>query len=91
MRAKNYYVYRFCSEPEEFYVKSYHSSEIDRLFRDAARLVIFSDCSDEELDELCVNGRRLYYAGWRPNMEVIFNDYETDEVVFDEFFPEYEH
>ncbi len=91
MRARNYYVYRYMDEPEEFYVKSFHSREIDRLFREVARMIAFSDCTDEEIDEICVNGRRLRYAGWRPDMEIILKDCETDEVVFDQCFPEWEH
>lgn len=91
MRARNYYVYRWLDEPEEFYVKSFHSTEIDRLLHEAARMIVFSDTTYEEVDEICVNGRKLYYAGWRPDMEIIFKDCETNEIVFDEFFPEWEH
>lgn len=91
MRARNYYVYRYMDEPEEFYVKSFHSREIDRLLHEVARMIAFSDITEEEVDEICVNGRHLCYAGWRSDMEIILKDCETNEVVFDEYFPECDH
>lgn len=93
MRARNYYVYRFEDEPEEFYVKSFHSSEIDKMMVEVSKFYAFSDCeaSDMYVDEICMNGRHVYYAGWRPGMTYSFIDATTGEVVWENSFPQWDH
>ena len=93
MRARNYYVYRFEDEPEEFYVKSFHSSEIDKMMKKVSEFYAFSDCmdGDQTIDEICMNGRQVRYAGWEPDMVYTFIDVKTGEVVWQAAFPEWDH
>lgn len=93
MRARNYYVWRNEDEPEEFYVKSYHSKDIDKMMTEIAKFYAFSDCmdGDQTIDEICMNGRHVYYAGWRSDMTYRFIDATTGEVVWENSFPQWDH
>ena len=64
---------------------------LNEVCHDAARDYCFSDCSDEEVVAVFVNGRELEYAGWKPGMHYVFRDAETKETVWEGRFPEWDH
>jgi len=61
------------------------------MFIAAAKMCAFSDCYAIHILEMSMAGRDVHYIGWEPDMEFIFKDNETGEVVFDGFFPEFDH
>lgn len=72
------------------YINYYDTAE--ELFRAAAKLLAFSDCYAEDftVDKIMCEGKECFYAGWMPGMEYRFVT-EDGEVMFDEFFPEWDH
>ena len=60
------------------------------IFYEAAKCVVFADCSDEELVYAVADGKRFRYVGWQPDMRVTFVD-DDGNVVYDDEFPEWEH
>lgn len=74
------------------YINYYDTAE--ELFRAIAKFYAFSDCNSygEEFTivEVMCEGKRCSYVGWMPGMEYRFVN-EDGEVVFDEFFPEWDH
>lgn len=59
----------------------------------AASLIVFSDCTDEELiDVELPDGTRAVYVGWLPDMEVRFINVDNpNEILWDCHYPEWEH
>ena len=72
------------------YINYYDTAE--ELFRAVAKFIAFNDCYGEELtiDKIMCEGKKCFYAGWMPGMEYRFVT-EDGEVMFDEFFPEWDH
>ena len=63
----------------------------NRLLRDAAEMICFSDCSDEIVEAIVIQGYKVEYVGWRPGMLFEFRDQVTGEIIWSESFPQWEH
>lgn len=57
----------------------------------AAKHYAFSDCGGWDVEEIVIDGDPIEYAGWHPGMEFIFINKVTGEIVFDEYFPNWDH
>ncbi len=92
-RVTNYkLVYRidFGGDNEVDTYVQYFDSE-NALLRTASKLYAFDDCCPVEIFSIKSKGRELCYCGWHPGMEYSFYDKETKEVVWTEYFPEWDH
>ena len=63
----------------------------DTLLRHAAEMICFGDCSDEIVEAIVVQGWKVEYVGWQPNMLFEFRDQVTGEIIWSEYFPKWEH
>ena len=63
----------------------------DILLREAAQMICFADCSDEIVESIVVQGWKIEYVGWQPNMLFEFRNQETGEIIWSESFPQWEH
>lgn len=63
----------------------------DHLLRDAAEMICFSDCSDEIVEAIVIQGYKIDYVGWQPGMLFEFRDRENGEIIWSERFPQWEH
>ena len=82
--------------PDGFYTKVFEDSLVrddiaDKVFEYAAHAICFSDCCDDDIEAIYVNGRRVKYVGWQPGMLYEFYDAETGEVVWSRKFPHWDH
>ena len=68
----------------------YFDSE-NALLCTVSKLYAFDDCCPVEVLEIVSDGRELRYCGWRPGMEYSYYDKETKEVVWTEYFDEWDH
>ena len=71
------------------YADDYGSA--DQLLRDAAEMICFSDCSDEIVEAIVIQGYKVDYVGWQPGMLFEFRDRENGEIIWSERFPEWNH
>lgn len=71
------------------YADDPHSA--DRQLRDAAEMICFSDCSDEIVEAIVIQGYKINYVGWQPGMLFEFCDQESGEIVWSERFPQWDH
>jgi hypothetical protein len=69
----------------------YTSDADNKLYRDAAEMICFSDCSDEIVEAIVAQGWKIEYVGWQPDMLFEFRDQKTGEIVWSENFPQWEH
>ena len=83
--------YKIKYAQDGIYVKYYDS--LDQMFRDISRHYAFNDLYDDEVEilEITEHGRKLRYVGWRPGMKYIYVYDETNEIVWEESFPEWDH
>lgn len=59
---------------------------------EASRCYCFGDCDDTyEVVKVVMDGREVCYAGWMPGMRYEFYDIETHEIMFQDWFPNWEH
>lgn len=63
----------------------------DEVLYFAAKAICFSDCSDEEVNYICVGGREVRYCGWRPGMVYEFYDVKTRDIIWSRSFPHWDH
>lgn len=63
----------------------------DTLLRDAAEMICFSDNSDEIVEAIVVQGWKIEYLGWHPDMLFEFRDQVTGEIIWSERFPQWDH
>lgn len=61
------------------------------FFRAVAERVAFSDCCDDCLEEIVFDGERVEYVGWQPEMLIEFRSCETNEIVYSNAFPQWDH
>ena len=92
MRAKNFYVYRDNeTNPDEFLIRSFYSNEVDKMFDEICRTIAFADLTGYDVDEIVVNGRRVRYVGWQPDMHITLRYCDNDEIAWDAYYPELDH
>lgn len=65
--------------------------QADALLRMAAEMICFSDCSDEIVEAIVIQGWKIEYVGWQPNMLFEFIDQESGEIIWSDTFPGWEH
>lgn len=63
----------------------------NRQLRDAAKMICFSDCSDEIVEDIVIQGYKVDYVGWQSGMLFEFRDRESSEIIWSERFPQWEH
>ena len=81
--------YWFISEIEgDEYVHYFDSHE--ELMNAVVQAIAFSDCSDEDVLDISSGGNIIYYVGWQPGMHYVFKNLDG-EVVWDDYYPEYDH
>lgn len=61
------------------------------LLTTVAKHYAFSDCGGWEVDEIVIDGDPVEYAGWLPGMEYRFTNTRTGEIIYDVWFPEWDH
>lgn len=86
---KYYYTYNCPDIDNEFYTSEH--TTLDNLLTDVSKSICFSDCVKIDVLEIMADGRKLSFAGWRPDMEFAYKDIVTGEVVWVGRFPEWEH
>ena len=86
---KYYYTYNCPDIDEEIYISEH--ANLDALLTDVSRSICFSDCVKIHVLDIVADGRKLSFAGWRPDMEFAYMDKLTGEIVWAECFPEWEH
>ena len=86
---KYYYTYNCPDIDEEIYTSEH--ANLDDLLTDVSRSICFSDCVKIHVLDIVADGRKLSFAGWRPDMEFAYRDRLTGEIVWAERFPEWEH
>lgn len=71
-------------------VTTYGNSE--QMFRDVSKLICFSDCDDcTEILQIVYNGREVKYGGWKQGMHYTFYTKDTNELVWEAWYPEWDH
>ena len=86
---KYYYTYNCPDIDEEIYTSEH--ATLDALLTEVSRSICFSDCVKIHVLDIVADGRKLSFAGWRPDMEFAYRDRLTGEIVWAECFPEWEH
>lgn len=71
------------------YADDPHSA--DHQLRDAAEMICFSDCSDEIVEAIVIQGYKVDYVGWQPGMLYEFRDQMSGEIIWSERFPQWDH
>ena len=69
--------------PDGFYTKVFE----DSLVKDNIADKVF----EYDVEAIYVEGRRVKYMGWQPDMLYEFYDAETGEVVWSHKFPNWDH
>ena len=64
----------------------------EELFRSAAEFLASNDSYAEDftVDKMVCECKECFYAGWMPDMEYRFVT-KDGEIMFDKFFPEWDH
>ena len=65
--------------------------DADKLLRAASEMICFGDCSDEIVEAIVIQGWKVDYVGWQPNMLFEFRDQETGEIIWSHNFPNWDH
>ena len=86
---KYYYTYNCPDIDEEIYTSK--QANLDDLLTEVSRSICFSDCVKIHVLDIVADGRKLSFAGWRPDMEFAYKDIVTGEAVWVGRFPEWEH
>ena len=86
---KYYYTYNCPDIDNEIYTSEH--ANLDDLLADVSRSICFSDCVKIHVLDIVADGRKLSFAGWRPDMEFTYMDKLTREIVWTGRFPEWEH
>lgn len=63
----------------------------DTLLRDASQMICFSDCSDEIVEAIVIQGYKIEYVGWQPDMLFEFRDQKTGKIIWSAAFPQWGH
>lgn len=92
MEVRDYH-YTVLVDCGDHYERIYHSFETENeMFYAAAKLVAFDDLDTGiELESLWVNEMECEYKGWMPGMHICFVDAHTGELVWEDWFPEWDH
>lgn len=89
MKITPYFIKWKDMEMDETHLDYFETS--GEMFFAAVKMKAFGDCYPISILEMDMDGRKVHYIGWEPDMEFIFKDNETGEVVYDGFFPEFDH
>jgi hypothetical protein len=87
----NCYILR-SREDGEIIVKSYDKEKSEVMMRDVSKQICFSDCDDTyEVIKIVYHGREVEYNGWQPGMVMSYDFAGTDDLAWEESFPQYDH
>lgn len=85
---KNYIEYELYGEIE---IKKFpDNASMDGVFREAANMIRFFDCTDIEIERIVFNNEEYEYAGWQPDMLFEFKN-RNGSIVWSRYFPNWEH
>lgn len=85
--SNTYFAYH--DEDNNLHTVSKRNWDVNEFFREVSRKIAFGDLDCTEVDVICLNGRKVEYVGWQPNM--LFT-YKINGMVFWEAsFPEWDH
>lgn len=76
-------------EADQSYIRCFNS--LGAMMNWVCRQIAFDDIMPYEFTKISAKGRFLRYTGWQPEMRMTFIDTETREVIWDEYYPEYDH
>lgn len=80
------------------YVKTFEGVFENRTYEDvlnevlytAAKMICFSDCGEDEVREIYIDGAKVEYLGWQPGMLFEFCG-ANGRIVWSRRFPEWDH
>lgn len=73
-----------------FCFKTYEN--INDMFKSISNIICFYDCDDTfEVCDIFVDGKKVEYFGWQPNMLFTFVFDDTGEVCWENSYPQWEH
>ena len=85
-----YAKYKYLDEDGDTYIK-YYSNGFE-MMEDVCKAIAFSDCSGIEFIEIVADSKKIRYYGWLPDMEMRFvNVEDPNEIMWDSFYPEFDH
>ena len=92
----SYIKYRLEDDEEVFEVKFTEEERNSKYFANiffgkAAEMVAFDDINGVTDMEMMFDGRKCEYAGWMPGMHICFEDSKNREIVWDGWYPEWDH
>lgn len=73
-----------------FSIKDMRECPMNQIFRTAAKMIAFDDCTGIEVTDIVINGKKYFYTGWKPGMTYTFVD-ENGVEVWTSSFPEWDH
>ena len=89
---ENTYIKLVDRETGEIEYRYFEKGDVGAVCYKAAQFYAWSDCDDTyRIEEIMCDGHELCYVGWRPCMEFKFKDLTTGRIVYDAFFPEWDH
>ena len=81
--------FAYYDEDNNLHTVSKRNWDVNEFFRAVSHEIAFGDCNCTSVDIICLNGRKVEYVGWQPNM--LFT-YKINGMVFWEAsFPEWDH
>ena len=75
------------------YTHAYDSGTSEcRFFRDVTEQIAFDDCTNCRVICIVWHGRKVRYNGWMPGMHYVYTHTTgKKDVVYEDFFPEFDH
>lgn len=67
------------------------SAKLNYFFRKVAEMIAMDDIYEIEVEDIVFDGRKCEYVGWQPGMKIAFRDCLSGEIVFEDWFPEWNH
>ena len=72
------------------YTKKFTLENCEMMMYQVAKMICFSDCSDERVTKIVYRGREIEYSGWQPGMVMEFVD-SNGEVAWGGCFEQWDH
>ena len=92
--VENYFEYKYgywSEEGESIVRKEYQVGHEREMMRLVSKMICFSDCSDEVVTKIVMNGREVEYIGWRPGMYMAYRYTDNGEIAYENCFPQWDH
>jgi hypothetical protein len=93
--ARNYFQYvlgaQWGENEGEVITRKYGNDQGNEMMRLVAKMICFSDCTDERVTKIVYEGREIEYIGWRPGMYMAFRYTDNGELAYENCFPQWDH